>query len=150
MERRSQSQLLLIKLRSSAEAEPALNNTWLGFPYSSRWSPDEDMGSNVSAHLQTSHLHLSCFQGFLTRIKTENIRKWEPREDDVTCFSTCLSLRFGLSLMWIRFRNDIKKQWEWATDNGNDVEQVLFSDQTGKLIRGNRNHPFSFHKKDKS
>lgn len=33
MERSSQSQLLSIKIWSSAEAEPALNNTWLVFPY---------------------------------------------------------------------------------------------------------------------
>lgn len=55
--------------------------------YAPRWSPYEDMGSNGSAHLQTSHLHLSCCQDFLTWVKTENIRKGED----------------GVPLCWRRF-----------------------------------------------
>lgn len=71
--------------------------------YAPRWGPYKDVGSNVFPHLQTSHLHLSCSQDFLTRIKNENIRKGVLQGDGVTCFSMCLSLCFGLSLIWILF-----------------------------------------------
>lgn len=142
-ERSRQSQPLSIKLWSSAEAEPILNNTWLAF------RSTLPAGARRRVWVQTP---LLIFKR-LTFISAAAGIFWRREKLQISgishlleCVCPCASASLWLGYV---FRNDMKKQWEWVTDNGKDVEQVLFSDETGRLICGNRNHPFSLHEKDK-